>query len=117
MRNGKNRDTKRKLREENIRLKARLETNLKNSFPVVTVSRNIQKVKFSMEVNQMDLECGIPTEYIKRSIVNGISECIEPFIEYDFCDSAEYGGKIYTGSLYIATGDRKHDNMENDCRN
>lgn len=103
----KNRETKKKLREENIRLKAKLEANLKSSFPVVTINHNIQKVKFSMEVNQIDLEHGIPTEYIKRNIANGILEYIEPFIEYNFCDSTEYGGKIYTGTLYIVTGDRK----------
>lgn len=105
----KNRETKKKLREENVRLKAKLEANLKSSFPVVTISRNIQKVKFSMEVNRIDLERGISTEYIKRNIVNGISEYIEPFIEYNFYDYTEYGGKIYTGTVYLATGDKKYE--------
>lgn len=105
----KNRETKKKLREENVRLKAQLEFNLKNSLPVITVNRNIQKVKFRLEVNQMDLEHGVPTEYIKRNIVNGIAEYIEPFIEYNFCDSTKYGGKIYTGTLFVATGDNKYE--------
>ena len=105
----KNRETKKKLREENIRLKEQLKCNLKNSLPVITVNRNIQKVKFSLEVNQRDLEHGIPIEYIKRNIVNGIAEHIEPFIEYNFCDSTEYVGKIYTGTLFVATGDKKYE--------
>lgn len=105
----KNRETKKKLREENIRLKSQLEANVKRPFPVMTVERNIQKVKFSMEVNQMDLERGIPAEYIKRNIVNGIAEYIEPLIEYDFCDMKGCVGKVYTGTLYVATGDRHYE--------
>ena len=40
----KNRETKKKLREENIRLKAEIETHLKTPYPVCTVERNVQKV-------------------------------------------------------------------------
>lgn len=106
IKNWKNRETKKKLREENIRLKAQIDANLKRPYPVMTVERNVQKVKFSVEISQIDLERGIPTEYIKRQIVNGIAKYIEPMIEYDFGDMSGYGGKIYTGTLYVATGDR-----------
>lgn len=105
----KNYKTKKKLREENIRLKAQIDANLKRPFPVMTVDRNIQKVKFSIEISQMDLERGMPAEYIKKNIVNGIAKYIEPMIEYDFVDIAGYGGKIYTGTLYVATGDRNYE--------
>lgn len=105
----KNYKTKKKLREENIRLKAQIDANLKRPFQVMTVDRNIQKVKFSIEIGQMDLDRGVPTEYIKRQIVEGIAQYIQPMIEYDFVDMAGYGGKIYTGTLYVKTGDRNYE--------
>lgn len=105
----KNRETKKKLREENIRLKAQLDAILKMPSPVVTVNRNIQRVKCSVEVSKMELEHGIPTGHIKTEIANKILECIMPFIEFDFSDTREHGGKIYTGTLYVATGNRRYE--------
>lgn len=40
----KTRETKKKLREENIRLKAEIEVNMKTPYPVCTVGRNIHKI-------------------------------------------------------------------------
>ena len=40
----KSRETKKKLREENIRLKAEIEAHMKRTYPVCTVERNVQKV-------------------------------------------------------------------------
>ena len=40
----KSRETKKKLREENIRLKAEIETRMKMPYPVCTVERNVQKI-------------------------------------------------------------------------
>lgn len=103
----KNRETKKKLREENIRLQE--ENKCLRNVPVpniCTIERNIQKICSDVEVNQMNID--MPEEYIKRNIARNMIDHISPFIEYDFRDNG-YGGKIYTGILYVATGDRKYE--------
>lgn len=103
----KNRKTKQKLREENMRLQE--ENRRLRSLPkpnVCTIERNVQKVLSCVEVNERNLS--VPEEYIKREIAEKICEFISPFIEYDFQDN-EYGEKIYTGTLYVATGGRKYE--------
>lgn len=105
----KNRETKQKLREENIRLQE--ENRCLRSIPrpnICAIERNIQKVRGCVEVNERNLS--IPEEYIKREIVEKIIEFVLPFIEYDFRDNG-LGGKIYTGTLYVAMGDRKYENV------
>lgn len=103
----KNRETKQKLREENIRLQAENRILKGTSKPnVCTIERNIQKVRGCVEVNETNLS--IPEEYIKREIAEKIIESVLPFIEYDFQDNG-FSGKIYTGTLYVATGDRKYE--------
>lgn len=103
----KNRETKRKIREENIRLKEENRCLRSVSKPnVCTIERNVQKVRGCVEVNERNLS--LPEEYIKREIAEKIVESILPFIEYDFSDNG-LGGKIYTGALYAAMGDRKYE--------
>lgn len=109
----KNRETKKKLREENIRLKSQLDMYLKAPIPVVMEKRNIQKIKCSMEVDRIDLERGITMEHIKRNIANKMLEDIIPFIKFESsnnpCELIRIGGRVYTGTLYVATGDRKNE--------
>lgn len=103
----KNRETKQKLREENIRLQE--ENRCLRIVPrpnVCTVERNIQKVRGCAAVNERNLS--VPEEYIKRQIAHNIVESILPFIKYDFQDNKR-AGKIYTGTLYVATGDKKYE--------
>lgn len=103
----KNRETKQKLREENIRLQAEnqwLKKRLKSD--VCTIERNVHKILGCVEVNERNLST--PEEYIKRQIAENIVDHVFPFIEYDFQDNG-LGGKIYTGTLYVATGDRKYE--------
>lgn len=66
----KNRETKAKLREENIRLKATVSALDRTSRQnICTVERNIQQVRTSFLVSPF--ENGIPSEeYIKRKIVD-----------------------------------------------
>ena len=100
----KNRQTKKKLREENIRLKAEIEVNMKIPYPVCTVERNVQKVCTRISYSGMELR--LPSETIKHELKRKLMENIEPFIEYGF-DKNGYGEENYTAILY-ATGDRKY---------
>lgn len=111
----KNYKTKNKLREENIRLserneelKRQLDISLHTTRPanVIREERNIYKLnaRFLVERNnpyQMDF----PTEYIKRQIAGSMLDELEKVIEYDFFDTEV--GRVYTGTLWSATGDRK----------
>lgn len=100
----KNRETKKKLREENIRLKAEIEAHMKTTYPTCTVERNIQKIYETRIYNENEL-C-TPVDIIKRELCRKLIESIEPFIEYDFRNN-EYGNTVYTAILYVATGDRR----------
>ena len=100
----KNRDTKKKLREENIRLKSEIETYMKTPFPVCSVERNVQKVCAKHRITEM--ERGIPTEIVKHELLNKLSEHLSDFVEYDF-ENDRYGNTIYIATLYVATGDRR----------
>ena len=102
----KSRETKKKLREENIRLKTEIEMLHKiPKPPVCTVERNVQKICSTFEVSK-DNE--MPTEYVKERIKYDLISYISPFIEYDFCDS-RFGGKKIIGTLYVATGDNRYE--------
>lgn len=101
----KTRETKKKLREENIRLKAEIEAHMKTSYPVCTVERNVQKVSAKHMVSEM--ERGIPSEIVKHELLHKLSEHLSDFVEYDF-ENDRYGNAIYTAILYVATGDRRY---------
>ena len=78
----KTRETKKKLREENIRLKAEIEAHMKTPYPVYTVERNVQKVCVRISYSGMELR--LPSETIKHELKRKLMEKIEPFIEYEF---------------------------------
>ena len=101
----KNRETKKKLREENIILKAKIEAIMKAPYPVCTVERNVQKVCAKHMITER--ERGIPTEVVKHELLNKLSEHLSDFVEYDF-ENDRYGNMTYTAILYVATGDRKY---------
>ena len=100
----KNRETKKKLREENIRLKAEIEAHMKRPYPVCTVERNVQKV--CARISYSGMELSLPSETIKHELKRKLMENIEPFVEYDF-DKNAYGEENYTAILYVATGDKR----------
>ena len=101
----KNRQTKKKLLEENIRLKTQIEMLHKiPKPPVCTVERNVQKV--CARISNSGMELSIPSEVIKHELSRKLMENIEPFVEYDF-DKNGYGEENYTAILYVAMGDRR----------
>jgi len=103
----KSRQTKKKLREENIRLKTLIESNAKvQRIFEITEQKSIQNVRFSMEIKKSDLYKGIPDEWIKKQLSYGILEYIMPFMKFDFCDSIDGGGKIYTVNICVAAEER-----------
>ena len=101
----KSRETKKKLREENVRLKAEID-NLRNmpAPNVCTVERNVQMVKAKAIIPVMDK---FSEEEIKRGAIQHLLEDeLIPFIEYNVTPF-EGGGGMCTAKLYVATGDRK----------
>lgn len=91
----KNFQTKKQLKEENIKLKALLSCSMR----VYDVERNIQKVQSSFAVSYHERD--IPEEIIKRQIEKNMIDVIKPFIDYDIKDDGN-GGKICCGYLYVA---------------
>lgn len=102
----KSRETKRKLKEENIQLKTEIEMLHKiPKPPVCTIERNVQKIQSNFSVRNSD---PIPTEVIKDAIVRELMCHIKNFVDYDFYDT-NYGERVYFGSIFVATGDRKYE--------
>ena len=98
----RSRETKKKLRDENIKLKSKIETLERiPKPPVCTVERNIQEVRgcYAVPRDRADM----PAEYIKRELINGLIEYVKPFVEYDIEDR-KMVGKVYIAKLYVATG-------------
>lgn len=103
----KNRETKKKLRKENIRLKAEIEAHMKTPYPVCTVERNVQKICASWMANELQRD--IPSKIVKHELLCKLTEHLSDFVEYDFSDD-EYGNMIYKAILYVATGDKRYGN-------
>ncbi|OUO77914.1 hypothetical protein B5F53_11915 [Blautia sp. An249] len=101
----KNRETKKSLREENIRLKAQVEMLHRVKPPVCTVERNVQRIRSALTIRQDDI---MTADYAKEKVKHGLLQYISPFIDWDIEDDYETGNKILTGTLYVATGDRRH---------
>lgn len=100
----KNRETKEKLREENIRLKTEVEMLHKiPKPPVCTIERNVQKLQANFAVRKGEL---VPDEVIKEEIIREMVRHIKNFVQYDFYDT-NFGDRIYSGMIFISTGDRK----------
>ena len=101
----KNRETKKKLREENIRLKTEIEMlNKIPKPPVCTVERNVQRIRSNFAIRPNDV---MTADYAKEKVKHDLVAYISPFIEWNLED--EYGtrDKVLTGTLYVATGDRR----------
>lgn len=115
----KNRETKKKLREENIRLTEKnknLEEQLSRIFTInlprptniIREERNIHKLISKYLVRKGEVyERDMPVEYIKREIASNMLTELEHTIEYDFYDIDS--GRVYTGMLWAVTGDKKHE--------
>ena len=111
----KNRETKKKLREENIRLKAEIEAHMKTPYPVCTVDREIKTVKCRCTIKGdhiMPANVALKEiEWNKSEIAYKLVKYIEPFIEWDIRDDLRYEATL-TGTLYVATGDRRYGKHE-----
>lgn len=89
----KNRETKKGLREENIRLKRELEI----LYEVLSSAKkgDIQKLRAKHIVKK-----GIPVECIKRELLYDFIEYLPDFVKYDF-EKDEYGDEICTATLHV----------------
>lgn len=76
----KNFKTKRKLKEENERLKFMLS----RPEPVWFAECDVQKVSACMTIDEK-----VPAEVIKRNITRNLAEELGPFIEWDFRDTPD----------------------------
>lgn len=111
----KNRETKKKLREENIHLteqnenlKKQLEASfgIMNRPNIIKEERNVHRMRaqFLVEKNN-PYRTDFSAEYIKHEIAGNMLKELEEVIEYDFFDTEV--GRIYTGTLWAATGDKR----------
>lgn len=102
----KNRETKKKLRDENIRLRTKLNNLEKLPEPKFCQTRikNIQQVQQSVEIPEKYAD--VSDTHIKNELARNMIDSLYLFIEYDI-ENTIYGGRIYTANLYVATGELK----------
>lgn len=110
----KNRETKKKLREENIKLRDQLKTQFKTQYPIVTVDQNIHIHQVAAIHRISGYEEGIIYPYgeeiVKECVNRLLMQDLGNFIQYDF-KSNGFGGMDCIGTLYVAValGDRDND--------
>ena len=98
----KNRETKKKLREENIRLKTEIEVLRETPKPpVCTVERKYSK---GCGGKNFSFEEYVPAENIKGMLISDLSKYLSGFVDFDFCNN-RHGDTVYTAELYVATGE------------
>lgn len=101
----KTRETKKKLREENTKLKTEIKMLHKiPKSPVCTVERNVQRIRAEMAFHIGE---NIPMETIKNILLNDLKKRLPQFVEYDFEDGTN-GDRIFAVNLYVVIGDRKY---------
>lgn len=103
----KNRETKKKILQENIRLKAEIEALYKiPESPVCTVERNVQKICASCTINGPQID--VASEIVKHELLHKLTKHLSNFVEYDFSND-RYGNMTYKAILYAVTVDRRHE--------
>ena len=106
----KSRETKKNLREENARLKTEIEMLHKiRKSPVCTVERNIQRIRSCFSIRRDDM---MTSDYAKEKVKHDLLEYISPFIEWELNYDHETGSEILTGSLYVATEDKRNERFD-----
>ena len=96
----KNYKSKRKLRQENSELKAKIEEMSSVTMPrIYEAKRDVIELKSYM-ISENE---NIPSEYIKKQICHGFATQLENFVEWDFDRNLETGRVKYAGRIYIST--------------
>lgn len=106
----KNRKTKKKILEENIRLKTEIEMLHKIPKPTVcTIERNVQQIKSRFAICRDDM---MTSDYAKEKVKHDLLGYLSPFIEWELNYDHETGDEILTGSLYVATEDKRNERFD-----
>lgn len=100
----KNRETKKKLWEENLRLKEQLKVDV-NTLALSIENKRIEKLCVTHQLPPTD---NIPSDYIKRSAEQGLLYQILPYIDYKISDGGLLGGKAYSATVYVVAGDNQN---------
>lgn len=94
----KDRETKKKLREENKFLKAQILSREKLHVPIFEVEKNIQTIRAEHVFGPN--EENIPKEVIERLLLRELSDYLHQFVKYDFYYSD--GHMICSANLNVA---------------
>lgn len=101
----KNRETKKKLREENLKLKEQLKFNAKPRNILSVENKRIEKLCVTHQLPPTD---DVPSEYIKRSAEQTLLYQLLPYIDYKISDGGTLGGKAYSATVYVVAGDNQN---------
>ena len=102
----KSRETKRKLREENIRLKAEMDVYMRSPSLNRTKIMNVQRI--CAEWMPTGMERDVPSEIVKHELLHKLTEQLSDFVQYDFIDGRS-GHRMYIATLYVATEDKRNE--------
>ena len=102
----KNRETKKKLREENLKLKERLGIN---AVPTNVLSVDNKRIEKLCVTHQLPTTDDLPSEYIKRSAEQSLLYQLLPYIDYEISEGGILGGKTYSATVYVVAGDKENE--------
>lgn len=97
----KNRETKKRLKEENVRLKREIDfMRTISQSNIVIVDKKVKTLRVQEILSDFMEE--IPVDIIKKRMICNLAEHLESFVEWKLED--DYGGtenKVLTGTLYV----------------
>lgn len=101
----RDRETKKKLREENSRLIAEIMRLSSIPKPDILERRKVVKVGSNYIVSPFEKD-HIPDEVIKRKVAENMIEFLAPYIEYEFINDPS-SNTVIQGCLHIAIKERR----------
>lgn len=104
----KNRVTKKKLLEENLKLKEQLEIKAINTNILYVDKKRVEELCVTHQLPPTDND-DIPSEYIKRSAEQSLLYQLLPYIDYKISEGGILGGKTYSATVYVVAGDKKNE--------
>lgn len=97
----KNRETKKRLKEENIRLKREIDfMHTISQSNMVIVDKKVETLRVQEILSDFMEE--IPVDIIKKRMICNLAEHLESFVEWKLEDDyGDMGNKVLTGTLYV----------------
>lgn len=105
----KARETRKKLLEENLKLKEQLEIKSINTNILYVDKKRVEELCVTYQLPPTDND-DIPSEYIKRSAEQSLLYQLLPYIDYKISEGGILGGKTYSATVRVVREGKDYEN-------